>query len=72
MEKFFIIGGNHLEGEVEIDSAKNSILPLMAASLLVEGEVVDVKLAPFAGEGVEEEQPKGLFDSIFGLFKKKK
>ena len=39
---------------------------------LVEGEVVDVKLAPFAGEGVEEEQPKGLFDSIFGLFKKKK
>ena len=40
MEKFFIIGGNHLEGEIEIDSAKNSILPLMAASLLVEGEVI--------------------------------
>lgn len=44
MEKFFIIGGNHLEGEVEIDSAKNSILPLMAASLLVEGEVVLKKI----------------------------
>lgn len=38
---------------------------------LVEGEIVDVKLAPFAGEGIEDEQPKGLLDSIFGLFKKK-
>ena len=47
MSKFFIVGGNSLEGEIEIDSAKNSILPLMAASLLVQGEVVLRKIPKY-------------------------
>lgn len=39
MEQLFIIGGNPLFGEVEISGAKNSLLPIMACCILVEGEV---------------------------------
>ncbi|MBQ8909273.1 MAG: UDP-N-acetylglucosamine 1-carboxyvinyltransferase [Clostridia bacterium] len=39
MEQYFIVGGNRLNGEVEIHSAKNSLLPLMACSILIEGQV---------------------------------
>lgn len=39
MEQFFIVGGNKLEGQVEIDSAKNSLLPLIACSIMIEGQV---------------------------------
>lgn len=40
MEKFIISGGNKLFGRVEIQSAKNSILPLIAASVIKEGKTV--------------------------------
>ncbi len=40
MESFYIVGGNKLEGEVEIDSAKNSLLPILAGSILIDGEIV--------------------------------
>ncbi|MBI5903022.1 MAG: UDP-N-acetylglucosamine 1-carboxyvinyltransferase [Deltaproteobacteria bacterium] len=36
MDKIVIEGGNRLIGEVEVSGAKNAVLPLMAASLLVE------------------------------------
>ncbi|MBI5827894.1 MAG: UDP-N-acetylglucosamine 1-carboxyvinyltransferase [Deltaproteobacteria bacterium] len=36
MDKIIIEGGNRLIGEVEVSGAKNAVLPLMAASLLVE------------------------------------
>ena len=39
MEQFFIVGGNKLEGEVQVDSAKNSLLPLIACSIMVDGDV---------------------------------
>lgn len=39
MEGFYIIGGNRLEGEVKIDSAKNSLLPIIAGCILIKGEV---------------------------------
>jgi len=39
MEGFYIIGGNRLEGEVEIDCAKNALLPIIAGCILIEGEV---------------------------------
>ena len=39
MEKFLIIGGKRLNGEVKIDCAKNSLLPLLACSIMVDGEV---------------------------------
>ncbi len=37
MEKIVIEGGNRLIGEVSVSGAKNAILPLMAASILVDG-----------------------------------
>ena len=40
MDKFFIVGGNRLVGEVEVDACKNSILPIMAGSILCGGRVV--------------------------------
>lgn len=45
MEKFFIVGGNNLEGEVEIDCAKNSLLSILAGCILIEGEV-ELKQVP--------------------------
>ena len=38
MERFVITGGARLAGEVRVTGAKNSVLKLMAASLLAEGE----------------------------------
>ena len=35
-----IVGGNRLKGSVEISGAKNAALPIMAASILIEGESV--------------------------------
>lgn len=40
MQLFEIVGGNRLKGTVEIGGAKNAALPIMAASILVEGETV--------------------------------
>ena len=40
MEGFYIIGGNRLEGEVKIDSAKNALLPIIAGCILIKGEVL--------------------------------
>lgn len=40
MESFYIVGGNKLEGEVEIDPAKNSLLPILAGCILVDDEIL--------------------------------
>ncbi|XMB67771.1 UDP-N-acetylglucosamine 1-carboxyvinyltransferase [Mycoplasmatota bacterium zrk1] len=40
MKSLKIIGGNHLSGDVIIDGAKNSALPIIAASLLCEESVL--------------------------------
>ena len=40
MEKYIIEGGRPLYGEVEIQSAKNAVLPLLAAAVLTEQKVV--------------------------------
>jgi len=40
MEKLLITGGQSLKGEVRISGAKNSVLPILAASLLSDGEVI--------------------------------
>ena len=39
-QKFIVSGGKKLYGKIEIDSAKNAILPILAASILCKGEVV--------------------------------
>ncbi len=38
MDKLIIQGGKPLSGSVEISGAKNAILPMMAAALLVDGK----------------------------------
>ena len=40
MDKFIIEGGGRLCGKVEIQSAKNSVLPLLAASVLTDEQVI--------------------------------
>ena len=34
MDKYVIIGGHRLEGEVRVDGSKNSILPVLAATII--------------------------------------
>ncbi|MHC5111866.1 MAG: UDP-N-acetylglucosamine 1-carboxyvinyltransferase [Planctomycetota bacterium] len=38
MQYFEIVGGNRLKGSINISGAKNAALPIMAASILVDGE----------------------------------
>ena len=40
MEKIIVEGGNKLSGEVNISLAKNSILPIIVASLLSRDEII--------------------------------
>ena len=40
MSELLITGGRPLEGEVPIQGAKNSVLPILAATLLARGQVV--------------------------------
>ena len=40
MSKYIIKGGNKLYGEIETQGAKNSVLPIMSASLLTDEKVV--------------------------------
>lgn len=48
MNKFFIVGGSPLVGEVQIDSAKNSLLPLIACCNLIDDEVVIEKAVRYS------------------------
>lgn len=45
MEKFVINGGSALSGKVTVQSAKNAVLPIMAATILCEEDVL-IKLCP--------------------------
>lgn len=49
MPSFIINGGNSLYGEVAVSSAKNSVLPLMCASVLVDGGAA-ISDCPFIGD----------------------
>ena len=40
MDKFIIDGGEKLYGKVEIQSAKNTVLPLLAASVLTDEQLL--------------------------------
>ena len=39
MEKYIINGGNKLHGSVDIQAAKNSVLPILAATVLTDDKV---------------------------------
>ena len=40
MECLYIKGKNRLGGEIDIHGAKNSVLPILAAAILIQGECV--------------------------------
>ena len=40
MQRFIIQGGRRLEGDITVQGAKNSALPILAAALLCDGESV--------------------------------
>jgi len=44
MEYFVIKGGKSVNGEIEVDTAKNAVLPIIAASILTEKEIVIKKI----------------------------
>lgn len=47
MDKILVFGGRPLVGEIEIDGAKNSVLPIMAAALLnASGEEIVIENVP--------------------------
>lgn len=46
MSKFIVRGGNVLTGNVKVSGAKNSVLPIIAASLLGEEEISIIRDAP--------------------------
>ena len=48
MEKFFVVGGKPLNGEIEIDCAKNALLPIIAGCILVEDEVILEKVPKYS------------------------
>jgi len=39
MEKYIVNGGNRLYGSIDIQTAKNSVLPILAATVLTDGKV---------------------------------
>lgn len=40
MDKFIINGGRKIVGEIKVDGAKNSVLPILAATIINSGESV--------------------------------
>lgn len=48
METLFINGGNPLKGSLEVVTAKNSLLPILAGSILNENEIIIHKVAQFS------------------------
>lgn len=47
MDSFYIKGGNKLNGEISICSAKNALLPILAGSIMCTGEVIIKKCSKF-------------------------
>ena len=68
MEKLVINGGKRLGGEICVHGAKNSVLPILAATLLIKGESIihnvpdltdveaSVKILEYLGAGVKREK----------------
>ncbi|MHC5229940.1 UDP-N-acetylglucosamine 1-carboxyvinyltransferase [Enterococcus sp. LJL99] len=50
MEQIIVHGGNHLEGTVKIEGAKNAVLPILAASLLAEEGITTLKNVPILSD----------------------
>ena len=49
MNKFEIIGGSKLNGEIRVDASKNAVLPIIAGSILTD-EIVVIKNIPMISD----------------------
>ena len=49
MSKMDVVGGHALTGEVEASGAKNALLPLLAACVMIDGEL-NLTNAPYLGD----------------------
>ena len=54
-ERFRIVGGKRLHGEVHVSGAKNSVLKLMAATLLAQGKTTITNVPEIADVGIMAE-----------------
>jgi UDP-N-acetylglucosamine 1-carboxyvinyltransferase len=75
MDRFLIEGGRKLSGEIAVSGAKNATLPVMAATILAEGEfklenipnLIDIKLMGnllrMLGAKIEHEESKLFIDT---------
>lgn len=75
MEKLIINGFNKLGGEISVHGAKNSVLPILAATLLVKGESIihnvpdlsdvdaSIKILRFLGAKVRKENSTVIVDA---------
>ena len=59
MSQLLLKGGSPLEGEVTIQGAKNSVLPILAATLLTKERVILRGCPPAAGCGSVYPDPAG-------------
>lgn len=59
MNQLYIRGGRTLEGEVRVQGAKNSVLPILAATLADAGTSALGGLSPPAGRGRLHPDPAG-------------
>lgn len=50
MQEIIVQGGNRLEGTVKIEGAKNAVLPILAASILAETGVTELKNVPILSD----------------------
>ncbi|MDN6267557.1 MAG: UDP-N-acetylglucosamine 1-carboxyvinyltransferase, partial [Tetragenococcus koreensis] len=50
MEEIIVYGGNQLKGTVEIEGAKNAVLPILAASLLAEEGTTSLSSVPILSD----------------------
>lgn len=50
MEEIIVHGGNKLQGTVEIEGAKNAVLPILAASLLAEDGMTELTNVPILSD----------------------
>ena len=63
MDKLVINGGNPLSGSVTISGAKNAVLPLMAASLLVDGKTTLSRVPNYSADDLGQSEVAGRENS---------
>ncbi len=59
MDTYLITGGNKLKGEIELQGSKNSSLPIIAASILIDG-IVNISKCPNISDTIAMQELLGI------------